>query len=241
MRHVHSMMTIFLAAIALTSSVLGQERQKTESLQGEKQSGFNTEAEPDLEDAGFAVLFNGVNLDGWKTMQGTMIFEVKDGEIVGTVGKGASTFLCTEKIYQDFIFTCEMKWHQDGNTGVQVRSRIRHDPKRETVIGPQVEMEDLAKKDRGWSGGIYGQNCGSWFYPLKAPEHRKLKDAIDRDGWNRVTVKVTGNVFKTWINGMPAANWVDAENEFPNGFIGLQLHGGKTGIIHWRNLKILEL
>ncbi|QDU89517.1 hypothetical protein Pla175_29090 [Pirellulimonas nuda] len=174
-------------------------------------------------------------------MQGTMIFEAKGGEIVGTVGRGSSTFLCTERGYQDFIFTCEMKWEEDGNTGVQVRSRMRKDARRSTVIGPQAELEDLAKKGRGWSGGIYGQNCGGWFYPLNAPEHKALKDVIDRDGWNRLTVKVTGNAFKTWVNGMPAANWVDEENEFPNGFIGLQLHAGQQGIIHWRNLKIAEL
>jgi hypothetical protein len=170
-----------------------------------------------------------------------MVFKVRDGVIVGTCSKGPSTFLCTDKEYTDFIFSCEMKWEVDGNTGVQVRSRIRKTPKMEVVSGPQVEMEDLAKKGRGWSGGIYGQACGGWFYPLKSPAHKPLKDIVDRQGWNRVTVKVQGNVFKTWINGKPAAHWVDKENEYPKGFIGLQVHGGKQGTILWRDLKIREL
>lgn len=202
---------------------------------------LNTEPEPDLKDPGFVYLFDGKTLNGWNTKQGTMKFEVKDGAIVGTCSKGPSTFLCTDKDYTNFIFTCESKWEVDGNSGVQVRSRTRNERKMNVVFGPQVEMEDLAKKGRGWSGGIYGQNCGGWLYPLKSPEHKSLKNIIDRSGWNRVTVKVVGNVFKTWINGKPAAHWVDKKNEYPKGFIGLQVHGGKQGTILWRNLKIHEL
>lgn len=202
---------------------------------------INTDTEPNLKDAGFVSLFDGKTLSGWTAKQGTMVFEVNEGEIVGTCSPGPSTFLCTDKAYADFIFTCETKWEVDGNSGVQVRSQIRKGPKGDIVFGPQVEMEDLAKKGRGWSGGIYGQQCGGWFYPLKAPEHKPLKNAIDRDGWNRMTVMVQGNVFKTWINGLPAAYWVDEENIFPEGFIGLQVHSGKQGVIRWRNLQLKEL
>lgn len=202
---------------------------------------INTDDEPKLKGRKFVALFDGETLDGWNIKQGTMVFEVKDGEIVGTCGPGRSTFLCTDKNYKDFIFSCEMRWAVDGNSGVQIRSNTRQDNNGETVFGPQAEMEDLAKKGRGWSGGIYGQSCGGWKYPLKSPEHKALKTAIDREGWNRLTIKVEGNVFKTWVNGIPAANWVDEANEFPDGFIGLQVHGGKQGTIHWRNLIIKEL
>lgn len=226
---------ILLSAILLTLNTFAQNNQKS------KTRFINTDKEPKIKSRKFKSLFDGKTLNGWSTKQGTMKFEVINGEIVGTCSKGPSTFLCTDKEYVDFIFTCEVKWEVDGNTGVQIRSRIRKDDNIDKVIGPQAEMEDLGKKGRGWSGGIYGQNCGGWFYPLKAPEHAPLKNAIDRSGWNRLTIKVEGNVFKTWINGLPAAHWIDIKNEFPNGFIGLQVHGGKKGIIHWKNLKIREL
>ncbi len=226
---------ILCSAILIGLSSLAQ------NIQNNKKQLLNTEKEPKLKSKKFKSLFDGKTLNGWSTKQGTMKFEVINEEIVGTCSEGPSTFLCTDKEYTDFIFTCEMKWEVDGNSGVQIRSRIRKDPNRNTVIGPQAEMEDLAKKGRGWSGGIYGQNCGGWLYPLKALEHKELKNAIDRSGWNRLTIKVVGNVFKTWVNGIPAAHWIDEENKFPTGFIGLQVHGGKQGIIHWRNLKIREL
>lgn len=203
---------------------------------------INTDAEPDLEQEGFVSLFDGESLSGWSPRQGTMPFEVKDGVIEGTCVIGSlSTFLCTDRDYTDFVFTCEARWEVDGNSGVQVRSNIRKGKGRDIVYGPQVELEGLAKNGRGWSGGIYGQACGGWMYPLKSPEHQAARKAIDHSGWNRLTIRVEGNVFKTWVNGLPAAHWVDEQNEYPDGFIGLQVHGGKQGTIQWRSLKIKEL
>jgi len=231
------MKLIALPLIALIASSAGA----IAAPQNTSAQAINSDPEPNLNDANFISLFDGKTLDGWTPKQGTMIFDVQDGAIVGTCSKGPSTFLSTDKEYTDFIFTCEVKWEVDGNSGIQVRSRIRKQKNMDVVFGPQVELEDLAKKGRGWSGGIYGQACGGWLYPLKSPAHKPLKNIIDRSGWNRVTVKVEGKVFKTWINGLPAANWVDEKNDFPKGFIGLQVHGGKQGIIHWKNLKIKEL
>jgi hypothetical protein len=232
---------LFLTVLLAGSPALHAEDPAPEKKPKAAKQLLNTDPEPNLKDPAFVSLFDGKSLNGWNIKQGTMKFEVREGVIVGTCSKGPSTFLCTDKDYTDFVFTCETKWEVDGNTGVQVRSRIRKTPKMDVVFGPQVEMEDLAKKGRGWSGGIYGQACGGWFYPLNSPEHKPLKDIIDRSGWNRLTVQVKGNVFKTWINGKPAAHWIDEKNEYPKGFIGLQVHGGKQGTILWRNLSVMEL
>lgn len=228
--------------------VSGEPLRSTEKANLPEQPAYriNADEEPDTRLAGFVSLFDGKSLSGWTAKQGTMPFQVRDGTIVGSCVVGSmSTFLCTDRLYTDFIFTCEVSWEVDGNSGVQVRSRIRNEERqgevKEIVFGPQVELEDLAKNGRGWSGGIYGQACGGWMYPLRRVEHQEVRSAIDRSGWNRLTIKVVGNVFKTWVNGIPAAHWVDAENAFPEGFIGLQVHGGKKGVIRWKNLKVKEL
>ncbi len=236
MKKLTLIITLMLVAMALTAQNAPAKKKKAQKPQL-----INTDEEPKTKGRKFVSLFDGETLDGWNVKQGTMKFEVVDGEIVGTCGPGLSTFLCTDKEYTDFIFTCEMRWEVDGNTGVQIRSTTKQTAKGNMVIGPQAELEDLAKKGRGWSGGIYGQNCGGWFYPLKLEAHKEVKTAIDREGWNRLTVKVEGKVFKTWVNGLPAAHWVDEDNTYPKGFIGLQTHGGKQGTIHWRGLKIKEL
>lgn len=201
---------------------------------------LNEDPEPELTE-GFKALFNGKDLTGWTPKGGTSRFEVEDGCIIGSCVPGSnSTYLSTDvDEYADFVFTCEMKWDVDCNTGVMFRAQVKSDDKNaETVFGPQAEMEGLAK-DRGWSGGIYGQSCGGYFYPLWLKEHRAARDAL-HDGWNRITISAKGNVVKTWVNGVPAAHWVD-DGSYPKGFFGLQIHKGTEGRVRFKDIRIKEL
>ncbi len=201
---------------------------------------INTDAEPELTGEGFISLFNGKDLSGWTPKGGHSTFEVKDGTIVGTcVPKSPSTYLCTDKMdFADFVFTCEMKWEVDGNSGVMFRAQANKKGKKVTVFGPQAEMEGFAN-DRGWSGGIYGQSCGGWYYPLWLDVHKKVRTVLKRDDWNRLTIMAKGNTVKTWLNGVPAANWVN--DTYPKGFFGLQIHAGSKGTVHWRNINVKPL
>ena len=202
---------------------------------------LNTDVEPNITD-GFTPLFNGKDLSGWTPRGGTSIFEARDGLLVGKCVPGvASTYLCTEQAdYADFIFTCEMKWEVDCNSGVMFRAQSRPGKgDAETVFGPQAEMEGFSK-DRHWSGGIYGQSCGGFFYPLWLKEHEQARAAAKQGEWNRLTISATGNVIKTWINGVPVAHWVD-DGSYPEGFFGLQIHKGTQGTVLWRNLQVKRL
>jgi hypothetical protein len=91
--------------------------------------------------------------------------------------------------------------------------------------------------DRYWSGGIYGQSCGGYFYPIWLKEHKKARAALDREGWNRLTISAQGNVVKTWINGVPVAHWID-DGSYPKGFFGLQIHKGSKGKVLWKNIRV---
>lgn len=200
----------------------------------------NTDAEPDLA-KGFVDLFNGKDLKGWTPKGGTCKFEAKDGCIVGTCVPGSpSTYLSTDKeTYMDFVFTCEMKWEVNGNTGVMFRAVEKKDKKgKSLVMGPQAEMEGFGQ-DRRWSGGIYGQSCGGWWYPLWLKEHKNVRGALKEGEWNRLTIHAKGKVVKTWLNGIPAAHWTN--DTYPKGFFGLQIHAGKSGKVLWRGLKVKEL
>lgn len=213
---------------------------KQENVPKPEEMLLNTDAEPDLTE-GFQSLFNGKDLTGWSPKGGTCKFEAKDGCIIGTCVEGSnSTYLSTDdQSYADFIFTCDMKWDVDGNTGVMFRAQIRKDAKNaETVFGPQAEMEGL-EQGRGWSGGVYGQSCGGYFYPLWLEEHKKARAALNHD-WNRITISAKGNVVKTWINGIPAAHWVD-DGSYPQGFFGLQIHKGVKGKVRFKNIRVKEL
>ncbi len=202
---------------------------------------LNTDAEPNVTE-GFTPLFNGKDLTGWSPKGGTCTFEAKDDLVVGTCVPGSdSTYLSTEKAdYTDFIFSCDMKWEEDGNSGVMLRAQVKTDKKnKEIVFGPQAEMEGITG-DRYWNGGIYGQSCGGYFYPLWLTDHKEARAALDRTGWNRLTIEAKGNVIKTWVNGVPCANWVD-DGTYAKGFFSLQIHKGNKGKVIWKNVRVREL
>lgn len=198
---------------------------------------LNTEKEPELEN-GFVSLLNGKDLSNWERKGGRSSFNYKDGMIVGTCVPGElSTYLSTKRTdYSDFVFTCEMRWEIDLNSGIMFRAKS---DKKKVVFGPQVEMEGI-KKNRGWSGGIYGQSCGGYWYPLWLKEHSKVRGALNKGGWNRVTVMAKGQTIKTWVNGIPAAHW-KGDGTYRSGYFALQVHKAKSGMIVWRDLKVKEL
>ena len=201
---------------------------------------LNDDKEPDLKE-GFIDLFNGKDLSGWTAKGGKASFEVKNGSLIGTaVPNSPSTYLCTDKAdFKDFVFTCELQWAEDLNSGVMFRAASRMKGEHEEVFGPQVEMEGLGK-ERGWSGGVYGQSCGGYFYPLWLKEHEAARGALKKEGWNRLTLEAKGKVVKTWVNGVPASHWV-GDGTFTKGFFGLQIHKAKKGEVHFRNLRVKEL
>lgn len=211
------------------------QEQKNASVPGEML--LNTDAEPDLKE-GFVSLLNGRDLSDWETRGGESTFEFKDGVVIGTCVPGeASTYLSTKKTdYADFIFTGEMKWEKDLNSGVMFRAQSS---KENAVFGPQVEMEGVTNT-RGWSGGVYGQSCGGYWYPLWLKEHEKVRNSLNKEGWNRVTVMAKGKIVKTWLNGVPAAHWV-GDGTYSKGYFGLQVHQAKSGKVLWRGLKVKEL
>ena len=200
------LITLAAATIANAGTVDPQQEQFFTGKYGQQDNSpvpgemlVNTDPEPDLTE-GFESLFNGKDLDGWTPKGGYSEFEAKDGILVGTCVPGSdSTYLCTDKSdYTDFIFTCDTKWLVEGNTGVMFRSQTKQEMKEDEndpgkkievtkVFGPQGEMEGPGR-DRCWSGGIYGQSCGGWFYPLWLTEHKKARESLDDRGWNRLTI-----------------------------------------------------
>ena len=66
-----------------------------------------------------------------------------------------------------------------------------------------------------------------------------MRQALKKDIWNRVTIKANKGTVKTWVNGMPAAHLID--DQFLEGFFGLQIHSCKQGEVHFRKIKVREL
>ena len=190
----------------------------------------------------FTAIFDGKTLDGWTQRNGTATYTVENGTIVGTTKKGSpNSFLCSNKLYDNFELIFEVKVHNNLNSGVQIRSQTKEGPKGR-VNGPQVEIEASGSKGAE-SGYIYGEAAGGWMTPGdKRKPHKHFKDGE----WNKYRILAEGARIQTWINGTQISDLVDEAKlkSHPKGFIGLQVHGvGNRGPfdVAWRNIKIREI
>ena len=181
---------------------------------------------------GFVQLFDGKSLDGWTKHGGGATYKIEGDCIVGEVGPGTNTFLCTDKEYGDFIFKVELKFDVPGNSGIQFRSHIAQ--KNDRVFGYQCEIDP---SERAWSGGIYDEGRRGWLFPLK--DHEEARKAFKLEDWNEYVIQAAGPSLKTWINGVPCADLIDTADM--SGLIALQVHAGKEGRIRWRNIRIKDL
>lgn len=182
-------------------------------------------------------LFNGKDLQGWKQLNGNAKYEVINGEIVGTtVANTPNSFLTTAENYSDFILEVELLVDNSMNSGIQIRSLSNSDYQNGRVHGYQIEVDP---SDRKWSGGIYDEARRGWLYPLDI--NPSGQSAFKKEAWNKYRIECIGNSIRTWVNGIPTANLVDAMTT--KGFIALQVHSiGKNDQpgkkIRWRNVRI---
>lgn len=137
-------------------------------------------------------LFNGKDLNGWKLVNGTASYEVKDGMIVGTCVKDSpNSFLATDKEYGDFIFEVQVKIDAGINSGIQFRSLQREGDGR--LHGYQMEVDH--RPERGWSGGIYDEARRGWLYPVEL--NPSAKAAYKWGDWNTYRIECIGNTIRT--------------------------------------------
>ncbi|MHC4119873.1 MAG: family 16 glycoside hydrolase, partial [Planctomycetota bacterium] len=217
-------------------------------------SGASLAGEEDWHD-----LFDGKTFKGWVQRGGKARYTVEDGMIVGTtVLNTPNSFLCTEKMYTDFILELEFLVEPDMNSGIQIRSHSWKHYKNYRVHGYQVEIDPGTgpykrspknltadgkpapeTEPRSWSGGIYDESRRGWLNNLtRNPAARK---AFKQKQWNRYRIEAIGERIRTWVNGVPAADLKDDMTS--TGFIALQVHSSKQAgkKIKWRDIRIQDL
>jgi hypothetical protein len=189
-------------------------------------------------DAKWEALFDGKTLNGFRQLGGEARYFVQDGAIVGSsVPKTPNSFLCTEKIYGDFVLELELYVDPNLNSGIQIRSNSLKQYRSGRVHGYQVEIDP---SPRAYSGGIYDEARRGWLNDLK--DNQPARKAFKVGQWNKYRIEAIGDSLKTWVNGVPAADLIDSQTL--TGFIGLQVHSVKTDellMVRWRNLRIKDL
>lgn len=185
------------------------------------------------QDAAFTDLFPNGSLEQWEIVggDGKYAWNAETQELHGWGATRKNTFLLSKKQWSDFVLEVELKISAEGNSGVQFRSHINTAGR---VMGYQAEVDP---SERSWSGGIYDEGRRGWIASLEKNEAGRA--AFKKGQWNHYRIEARGPWLRTWVNGVPCANIVDAMDL--SGHIALQVHSGGKTDIWWRNVRIRNL
>ena len=196
---------------------------------------------------GFTALFNGKDLSGWKKVNGSGEYKIEDDSIVGfDKNIKGNTFLRTEKTYKDFDFRFEMKFDDlSGNSGMMFRG-LQKPGENGRVHGYQCEHDN--GNDRSWTAGLFDEARRGWLQPDKKDKEacaaftKQGQKIFKPEDWNEIRIVCKGKHIQIWLNGEARVDYTDNNPEFtPEGFFALQVHGGPSCNVRWRNIRIQEL
>lgn len=182
-------------------------------------------------------LFDGKTLAGWEG--DAKFFRVENGVIVGgslNEKMARNVFLATTRSFENFDLRLKIKIEgSDGfiNSGIQIRSvRV---PNSTEMSGYQVDAGD------GWWGKIYDESRRNKVIATAA-NLAEVTAAVKKGEWNEMRIRAEGARIRSWINGVPALDYVEAEpNMAHDGSIGLQVHSGGKVQVQFKALVIEEL
>ncbi len=211
---------------------------------------INTLTKPEKK-AGWELLFNGKNLDGWKKFKGGEVtgWHTQDG-VLNNSGTGSDHGgdIITDKEFKDFELYLEWKINPKSNSGVfyHVKEDVGN---RIYQTGPEYQLLD----DKGWPSKLKPSQYSGACYGMYTPQEAEVKPIEE---WNTTRIIVKGTNVQHFLNGKKVVEyelWSDdwkerkANSKWKNeqhygmakkGHIGLQDHGGLT---QFRNMKIREL
>ena len=173
--------------------------------------------------AGLPPIFNGRDLAGWKA-PAEPHWKVVDGILVGeNDAEKKGSMLYTEKSYGDVIVEGLVRWEGEIDSGFMLRK---------PEVQVQIGVSRSLKRD---------MTCS--FYVGNYPEEAQAKRAgelLKPGDWNRIRVRAKGDTFTVWLNGEQVSQYVSPKYADPAP-IGLQIHGGLSMKVEFRDLRALEL
>jgi hypothetical protein len=185
-------------------------------------------------------LFDGKTLNGWNINPGEeKWWRLADGTIEGGSLEEKvphNTFLVSEKRYRDFDLRLKMKITPVSggvNSGVQIRSERL--PDHHEMIGYQA---DAGGK---WWGKLYDESRRRKVIGEPIDPEATLA-AVKPTGWNDYRILCRGKKIKTWLNGVASVDYTEDDAEIPlEGHIGLQVHGGGTLTVQFKDIQLKVL
>jgi hypothetical protein len=210
------------------------------------------------DEPGFASIFDGRTLDGWKG--NPTYWRVENGALVGEITPQTIVKSNTFIIWQggkpkDFELKLEYRITALGNSGINYRSVVIPDPvtpaNEFAMRGYQCDLDGR----RQHVGNTYEEK-GRLFLGLRGQLTRVVSGRppvlvsqigdnaelakVATDDWNRVHLIIRGHTLIHIINNQVMSVVVDddAPNRTSEGQIGMQVHVGPPMKVEYRNLRL---
>lgn len=198
----------------------------------ENQPADNTLTEAE-KDAGWALMFNGKDLSGWKVSdENPDSVYVEAGHLV-THGPRAHLFYGKEgdAEFKDFELVADVKCVGKSNSGIFFHTRFQKG---------------------GWPGhGFEAQICNGYKDPRKTGSIYAMADILDEspakdDVWFHYRLKVQGMNVKFWVDGELVQDWTQPDDwkfkkkRLSSGTFALQAHDPGSKVL-FKNMKVREL
>jgi hypothetical protein len=165
-------------------------------------------------------MFNGKNLDGWKTNERPESWKVVDGTIVGD-GEASHLFYMKEEC-DNCEFKASVKISDGGNSGMYFR----------TAFGP------------GFPKGYEAQVNSSHKDPKRTGSLYNFKNVMEQlvppDTWFTQDIIAQGNHIIIKVNDKVAVDYVDEKNTYTKGYFALQQHN-KGSVVTYKDLMYRKL
>lgn len=213
--------------------------------------------------AGWELLFNGENFDGWRNYRGKGMSDgwtIKNGAMVRT-GDGAGDIV-TKDEYANFELLIEYKISPGGNSGIMFH--VTEDNPAPWHSGPEIQVQDDDNahdpQKAGWLYQLYQPGKARWKEKrsgtARADEEGRIVATRPAGKWNQLYIRITDKQCAVNMNGYPyytfdigskdwdkrvaASKFAQHEGfgEAGKGHICLQDHGNKVA---YRNIKVRRL
>lgn len=192
---------------------------------------------------GFNVLFDGTNLDAWRSSN-TDAYSISDEgtlAVIPTEGSGGNLF--TKEEFSDFVYRFEFRLTPGANNGIGIRAPLEgnaaYDGMEIQVLDDGAEMYKNIEKYQ-YHGSVYG------VIPAMPGYLRPVGE------WNEEEIYVKGNHIRVTLNGTVIVDG-DLKEASRNGTLdnkqhpGLKRTSGHIGFlghgseVHFRNIRIKRL
>jgi hypothetical protein len=188
-----------------------------------------------LQSADRIPLMDGKTFHGWDG-DTNVTWRLEDGAFVGGFldrRVPRNEFLASTRSFTNFVLRLEFKLiGTEGfvNSGVQIRSQRLDHPANE-MIGYQADIGD------GWWGALYDESRRNKV--LIKPDEAAVQRAVRPGAWNEYTIRCEDRRIRTWINGVPMIDYIEADESLPqHGRIGLQIHGDAKAEAWFREITV---